>query len=458
MKSIFFLFALTLLSACSSTHIKPQESKIVIPQSEFKLYSNHKRVPEKWWHTFQSQELNSLVERCLMNNLDIDQAVARLKKSSALAEQLGSNQSVKVNGVGELKRTRVKGPTTSSNYTLGLAASYELDLWGSIASRVKAAELNEKVAEELLYALQISLTSELTSTWLQYISVKERIKLLDQQLITNTNTYQLMLKRFSSSQATALDIFQQKQKVAASKSILINEHAKLPELNNKIQILLGESPFLQVGITDTKLPRFQLLPSVGIPADLLATRPDLRAKGLALQSSNWLVAAAKADRLPQISLTATANYNGSHSNQIFNNWFSSLAGSLFLPIIDGGYRVAEVKKMQADVDEKLAAYKQAVLVAMGEVNSILKVNQFQEEFTFSTEQQCQLAQKTHQESISRYRNGLETYLPVLAALNSKQDLELRLISAKLQNLTTRVNLYRALGGNWPNINKDSNNE
>ena len=460
MKKIIPL-SLIFLVGCSSWHIKPKthEVDVKISKMEFNLYTNHKRSPEKWWHIFQSPELDRLVSRCLDHNLDIDQAVARLKKMRALAKQTGSQESIKVNASGSTKKARNKNTSTASTYSAGgITASYEVDLWGSINSRVKAAELNEEVARELLYALQISLVSELTSSWLAYIRTHEEIALLAQQLKTNKNTLQLMLKRLQSSQATALDVFQQKQKVAANELQIIAAKAKLPNINNTIQVLIGASPLKKVKITDQELPRFIKLTTTGIPVDLLANRPDIRANGLALHAMEWSVAAAKADRLPQLSLTGSAQFTGNHMDELFNNWLANLAASIVIPIVDGGFRKAEIEIKQAEAEEKLAIYKKSVLTAVAEVSTILENNYLQEMITVAIENQNDLATRTHRQAVMRYRNGLETYLPVLVALSTKQDLELKLIEAKYNTLNIRVNLYRSLGGSWPTLKKENTND
>jgi len=453
--------SLLLLTGCSSWHIKPNEHKVDVRISKikFNLYSTHKRSPEKWWHKFHSQELNNLVDQCLEQNLDIDQAVASLKKMRAISTQMGSQQSAKVNVNGDVKKIRGKDSSTVSKYSAGgINASYEVDLWGSIESRVKAAELNEEVAKELLYALQISLVSELTSSWLAYIRTTEEIALLKKQLKTNINTLNLMLKRLQSSQATALDVFQQKQKVASNKLMIIAAESKLPTINNTIQVLIGASPLEKVQISQKVLPRYIKLTTTGIPVNLLANRPDIRAKGLALRSSEWAVAAAKADRLPQFTISGSIAYSGNHMNKLFEDWLSNLAASIVIPVVDGGYRKAEIQKKEAEAEEKLAIYKKTVLNAVAEVATILENNHLQEMTTLAIEDQNDLATRTHMQAVMRYRNGLETYLPVLIALSTKQDLQLKLIEAKYNTLNIRVNLYRSLGGNWPSLKEDTSHE
>jgi NodT family efflux transporter outer membrane factor (OMF) lipoprotein len=446
---------------CSSWHIKPtdRQKEVQVKELEFHLYGPHQPSPQKWWHKFNSYELNQLVERCLKNNLDLEQAVARLKQAHAISKQMGSRKSIKLNAKGEASKLRTRSSDSTTNYVaVGLVASYEIDLWGSINSRIKAAELNEEVAKELLYSLQISLVSEVTTAWLKYISTQEEIVLLKQQLKTNEKTLNLMLRRLQGSQATALDVLQQKQKVASNKLQIIAAESKLPAINSQIQVLIGASPLERVKIGAKKLPPFFPLTATGIPADLLANRPDIRANGLALHATEWSIAASKADRLPQLSLTGNTQYNGQHVDDLFDDWLANLAASIVMPVIDGGYRKSEVMRLEAEAEEKLAIYKKSVLNAVAEVTTILENNHSQELTTEAIEGQNNLATQTHYQAVMRYRNGLETYLPVLVALATKQDLELKLIEAKYKTLNFRVNLYRSLGGSWPSLKEENNHD
>ena len=145
-------------------------------------------------------------------------------------------------------------------------------------------------------------------------------------------------------------------------------------------------------------------------------------------------------------------------DELFDDWLTNLAASIVIPIVDGGYRKAEVDKKQAEAEEKLAVYKKSVLNAVAEVSMIIENNYLQEMTTIALESQNDLATKTHKQAVMRYRNGLETYLPVLVALSTKQDLQLKLIEAKYNTLNIRVNLYRSLGGSWPTLKKEKINE
>jgi outer membrane protein TolC len=196
------------------------------------------------------------------------------------------------------------------------------------------------------------------------------------------------------------------------------------------------------------MPMVGGLPPLGLPADLLAYRPDVRAAGMRLEAAQWQVAAARANRLPALRFSAGAQYGRSDMDLLFDTWLVSLAANLTAPVFDGGRRAAEVSRTRAKADENLWAYRRKVLTAVKEVEDAIVSETRQREHIKGLEAVKAAAQKGLEEAIGRYRNGLSDYLPVLTQLLAVQDLERNLISQQEQLILYRVGLHRALGGGW----------
>jgi outer membrane protein, multidrug efflux system len=186
---------------------------------------------------------------------------------------------------------------------------------------------------------------------------------------------------------------------------------------------------------------------LGIPAELLEQRPDIRAAGLRLQAADWQLAAAKADRLPAVRLTSDISSSGDFAD-LFDNWLLNLAGNLTAPLLDGGQRSAEVDRNQAIIREQLAAYRETVLTAIREVEDALISEQKLQEQQIALRHQLNLAEQALSIAKNRYQKGLSTYLPVLTELQSVEQLQQNLLTQQLDLLTNRVTLHRALGGDW----------
>jgi len=417
---------------------------------QFTLYSAEGTdSTNRWWESFQSVELNALVEEVLTGSPTIQQAWARLEQAEAVAKKAGASRWPSLSAAGEGKATRNSVDYTNvESYSLGLTASYELDLWGRIKSQTAAAALDREVSRESLNTAAITLASQTALRWSGIVSQQLQTELIRKQLDANKTSLELVELRFRKSQATALDVYQQRQAVANTEARIPLAELREQLLRNELAALLGRADFQTLEISAEKLPSIGKLPAVGIPADVLANRPDVRQAGLTLRSADWSVSAARADRLPAISLKASGEYANAKVSDLFNDWYANLLGSITGPIFEGGRRKAEVTRTRAVVDERLAAYRETVLNAMKEVEDALVSEQKQQDYLAALERNVELSRHSYDEALNRYRNGLSQYLPVLVELVSLQTLERDFVGAQYDLLQVRINLYRALGGSW----------
>ena len=247
---------------------------------------------------------------------------------------------------------------------------------------------------------------------------------------------------------SALDVYQQQQVIDQVRAQIPLVEAQESKLMNELSVLLGKAPRSPLVISRPDLPKLAPMPSTGIPADLLENRPDIKAAQLRLQSAGWNVSAARADRLPSLTLSARAIFENEHLDLLLDNWLLSLAANLTAPVFDGNRRAAEIDRTMAMKNENLAAYRQTILMAIREVEDALVTEARQKEHILELKQVIQTARKALDQATLRYRNGLTDYLPVLTQLLSVQDLERNLITQRATLLTNRISLYRSLGGTW----------
>ncbi len=454
--SPIFILPIILLTSCAI--FSPDERTDLnaeIPE-QFSLYSNNEMdQTNRWWEQFQSDELNSLINEALTNSPSLQQAWARLAQAEAIAIKVGAARvpSVGYDGSASVKKDSAGSATTApytttERHTLGLNASYEVDLWGRVKSESEAAAFDREASREQLKTAAITLSSQVALNWTGLVAQRLQTEVIERQLESNKTALELIELRFMKSQSTALDIYQQRQTVAGTESRIPLAERREQLLFNALATLLGYTDFQALEVADHKLPAIGKLPPVGIPADVLANRPDIRQAGLKLQAADWQVSAARADRLPSIRLTASAEYQNAEFSDLFDDWYANLIGSLTGPIFDGGRRKAEVARTRAVVDERLAAYRETVIGAIQEVEDALISEQKQHEYIASLEKRLEASQRSYEESINRYRSGLIEYTTVLIQLNSFQTLERDRIEAQYTLLQYRINLYRALGGSW----------
>jgi len=446
------VYSAALLSSCAIFAPEPRnELNRELPE-QFSLYmEGEPDFVNRWWCGFQSAELNALIEEALTNSPSIQQTWARLAQAEAIAEQAGASRlpAVGYDAMAATTKTRSSDNAIES-YSLGLNASYELDLWGRVKSQAEAAALDRDTSREQLNTAMITMASQVTLRWSAILSQRLQIELIRQQLDANKTSLELIELRFRKSLSSALDVYQQRQVVSATAAALPLAELREKLLRNELAALVGRSDLNTLAIEDRMLPAIEELPPVGIPADILANRPDVRQAGLQLRSADWSVSAARANRLPSIRLSASGSYRNGELSDLFDDWIANLAASITGPIFEGGRRKAEVERTRAVVDERLAAYRETVINAVKEVEDALASEQKQREYIGMIDERLEAARLSYDESINRYRNGLIEYTTVLIQLNTLQALERDRIQAQYDLLQYRTNLYRALGGTWPN--------
>lgn len=412
--------------------------------------------PERWWETFGDPALVELVERALSDNLDIRLAWSRLDQARALAVQAGAGLYPTLGATAGASRTRtevyVPGGTAVAHtnvFSVGGVAGYEIDLWGGIRSGRDAAAADAAASAEDLQSAAITVAATVADVWYALTDQRAQRRLLDEQIEVGRTFLDLTELRFGQGLGSALDVYQQRTQLASTKSQIPLVELRIGVLEHQLAVLLGEPPGADLPVPADALPELPPLPSTGLPADLLARRPDVRAAQLRVTSADNRVGVAIAGLLPTLRLSATGSYSGSSISDIFDLRFWSIAADVFAPIFEGHRRTAEVDRARAASGELLTAYAQAVLRSFQEVEDALVQEQRQREFLASIKDQVALADATLREARLQYANGLGEYLNVLTALSALQRLQRDRLSAEQQLMAFRIQLYRALAGSWP---------
>ncbi|QHI68022.1 efflux transporter outer membrane subunit [Tichowtungia aerotolerans] len=456
MHSGLLLFAAAFaVFACSSCTILfgPDERETMMLPDEYRQAVDSAAVPNAWWTAFDDAQMTRLMERALGGNLTIEQAAARLRQAEAAVMKSGADRFPSLDATGDAQtrytHTAGAGTSTADDFSLGLEVSrYEFDLWGRVASGHRAALAGLDASRFSLETAAMTISAETASAYFQWLYLNQRLAVLEKQLTVNRKMLSVVGKRFQTSSADALDVLQRRQQVIAAEAALPPVRASLAAAYNRLAILVGEPPQTDLALEAKALPALPERPDSGIPADLLARRPDLQREWALLAAADWNVSAARAARMPAIRLTGTLTTSNSDTDRLFDNWIGNLLAGLTMPLIDGGSLRADVARTRAAADEQLAAYREAVLGALGEVEDALSAETHQQEYVNTLGRQFEAAQQTATEAYRRYTRGLETYFEALAAETSRQNLEVSVLTAEYELLGDRIQLYRSLGGDW----------
>jgi len=454
-REAFFFSLVAGLSLVAASCISPADRRDATPEgplpADYLEGTGSAPLPERWWTAFGSEELNALVESALAGNLSLRQAWARLEQARALARQAGAESYPAVSAEAGAAHARARsnaGRTHGEVYSLGLVASYEVDLWRRVRSQRGAAVLEARASRQDLESAAMMLAASVTGVWLDILANRAERGVLEQQLGSSRTYLELLEGRFRKSLVSALDVDQQQQVVAQLEAQVPLVEANEQVLLYELAVLLGRLPGGAPDIRQSALPESPALPAAGLPADLLGQRPDIRAALARLHAADRRVVVARADRLPALRLSGGGRYEDDSVSDIFRNWYVNLAAGLAAPLVDGGRLRAEVERTRAVVDERLAAYREAVLNGVLEVEGALVRERKQREHIAGLTKEIRFARRALVAARERYTKGENDYLRVLTTLLSLHGRERDLIRAQRRLLAYRVDLYRALGGGW----------
>ena len=439
--------ALLLISGCTTV---PVRDTAAVPLPADFSASGADILPEHWWESFGDAVLDRLIEQALAQNFSLQSVWTRLDQAAAV-ERIASAElypSLDADGGAGRSWSHNSRGTTTNSYTVGVMASYELDLWGRIDSSSKAATLDRQASEAELTAAAISLSAEVASTWYQLVEQYGQQALVSSQLETNTRVLELITLRFRRGKVGATDVLQQRQLAESNRGELANVQSLIGVLEHQLAILLGVTPDSRMTETQDELIDLPPLPVTGIPAELVQRRPDLRQGVYSLQAADQRTAAAVADRFPRINLLGSSDSASSDADDLFNNWLSNLTANLVAPVIDGGRRRAEVDRTRAVTEQSLSDYRQQLIDALGEVEDALLREQQQRAFIDSLDKQLVLSRQVIGRVRDSYLYGAVDYLRVLDVLVTDQNLERSRLTAQRELIDNRIALCRALAGGW----------
>ena len=410
-------------------------------------------LPDKWWQSFGDPTLSDLVEWALVDNLSLRTAWDRLAQAAATARRTGAplEPSLDLQGRGSRTVERFDSDFTTyrTNLSLGIVASYELDLWGRIQSSYDAALLDVQASREQLRAAAVTLSAQVAITWYQLVEQYGQIELLREQLATNEKVLELISQQFRSGMVDgAADVLQQRQLVESVRGDIALAESQAALLEHQMAILLGQQPCAQIVPRVTDLIVLPPLPETGLPAELIQSRPDVRQAYDSLRAADLRTAVAVADCYPRVSLAAEVDTTGAALRDLFDNWLATLAANLTAPLFDADLRQAEVDRTRAVAMERLHTYGEAVLTALAEVEDALVQERKQRELLESLEKQIELSSQALENIRDRFLKRDVDYLRVLDALLRNQTLQRTHLAQRRRIVEIRIGLCRALAGGW----------
>lgn len=407
-----------------------------------------------WWRAFGSAELSALVDAALRSSPDVAIAAQRVRQAEAQARIAGATLFPALHFSASTGRRETRphdgrwsGDDSSS---AGLAASYEIDLWGRNAAGVRSAEASLLATRFDEDTVRLTLAAGVASGYFQVLALRGRLTIARENLVIAERVFKVVDARVRHGAASPLDRARQQAAVLALRASIAPLELQERQTLNALAILTGRPPesfaAAGAGVNALAVPRV----APGMPAELLVRRPDLASAEAQLASANANVAAARAALLPDISLTGSAGL----ASPVLINFLHAptaalaLGASLLQPIFDGGRLRAQVDAAASREHELVENYRRSVLAALADVEDALA------SAGRTADQEALQAQVLEQARIAlrlaeiRYREGVDDLLSVLDAQRTLFQAEDQLAQIRLARLLASVNLFKALGGGW----------
>lgn len=409
-----------------------------------------------WWRLAVDDDgLNALMELCLAENRELEQALQRLAAAEAQARAAGAQRFPTLDLQARAQQLEIdqRGGggaqipiRLGETYSLGPSLSYELDLFGRIGATRDAAALAAEATAADARATGLALTGSVMEAWLDVAENAALRRVIEAQIVTGEQLLDLAKARFGGGSGTALAVFQQERQLEATRAELPGVDGAHERAENQLAVLTGSAPGAFVAAAPDTLPALPPLPDLDVPSALFERRPDLTAALLRVRSQDRTVAAAVAARYPRLDLSATYNFDANEAADLFDRTIRTLTASLTAPILDGGALRAEVARTRAQLAESLAALQQTFLVSLREVEDALSLEQRGLIRLRSLERQIELSRREVDQARRAFVGGVDSYLPVLAALQQLQVNERAVVVQRVAVLRARAQLLRALGG------------
>lgn len=455
---MFLVLGACLVSCRSTSHAERADDIVQAPE-QVQGAPIEGLGARRWCSDFGQPGLERAIAEAWSENLQLRAAWTRLAQAEASIRLARSNRRPRADLEGEISYSnRNFGPIDSAPrliWTLAGAASYEVDVWGRLSERVRAASLDAQAVELTARALAITLTSQVAEAWFDVVAQLARQELLQAQLDLSLDTLGILEVRARRGVASALDLAQQRQNIESIRADMLEARGALRVSYNRLAVLQGKTPATseeeleELGPQlDAEIPDLPELSGESIPLELMQRRPDVRAAYLRLEAADARTAAAVADRLPRLQLGISSGFQGEPLVGVLGQFFWNLAAGIAQPLYQGGRLKAEVARSEAVAEEQLYLYADVLLGALQEGFDALALEQTQRERIEHLEAQSDASQQALELAQLNYRAGAVDYLRVLTALQAQQQIERELLSARRQQLTNRIRLCRALGGTW----------
>jgi NodT family efflux transporter outer membrane factor (OMF) lipoprotein len=423
----------------------------------------------RWWRTFNDPELDSLIDRAIAANLDIEIALARVQEAREQETVIEGGSLPYVNASGGAARGsgtnstkgRVSAPLNAGTNTTGLKeitgvvgfdAGWELDIWGKYTREIEAAKADTRAMEEIRNGVLITVVSDVARAYMDTRTEQLRLAILRDNIKSEQTTVDIVQQRVDLGIVNELDLALAKRELATLQAQVAPMESEITISRRRLAVLLGEYPEdLTAELAPVeKLPDLPGGVEPGLPIELLRRRPDIREAERELEANNAQIGAAIGNLFPNVAVTAGAGLQGQglgRSNP--SNSFIWSAGPLAeWPLLDFGALDAQIQIQKLRTHEALVNYKQTILSAVEETDDAIASFSAEQERLQNLGDALAASERAVDLAQARYNRGIIDFLNVADAERQLYTLQDEYALSKEAVIVQFIAIYKSLGGGW----------
>ena len=413
----------------------------------------------QWWEMFHEPELNALEGQVAISNQNVAVAIANFLAARAVVKQIRSQYFPVVSASPSVTRARQSSvqtqssssptPVTSTEYSLPLDASWELDFWGRIRNSVKASSLEAQATLADLENVRLTVQAEVAVDYFQVRVLDAQKELLDAAVLAYQESLKLTQVQDDTGMASGQDVAQAETQLDITRAQATDLGIQRAQLEHAIATLLGK-PASSFSIATNSLAAKPVAIPFGVPSQLLERRPDIAAAERRVAEANAQIGVARAAYYPTITLSGSVGFQSSSLGNLMSAqglvW--SVGSTLAQTVFDAGKRKAVTEQARAIYQGTVANYRQTVLSAFQEVEDNLSTLRILSQELQQQNDAVKSSQGYLTLANARYKSGIEVYLDVITAQTALLSNQRTAMNLRMQQMTASVQLIKALGGGW----------
>lgn len=456
-KLLLLLFAIPLLSTAQTRDIHP-ESTLPSVWPEDSLFRQQLPVNDVWWKVFHDTTLDSLIQVAVVQNNSAIKALHQMDMARLNWRMQQGKFFPNLSLGGGWNRQKSSGNTVgqpeawTGYWDAAVSMSWEIDVFGSIRLKAKAQKESFRASQEEYNATMISLCAQVATAYFNLRQYQQELEVLRRNSASQKQVVELTEVRYQTGLASKLDVAQAKSVYYSTLASIPSVEAGIIQSINSLAVLIGVYPDDIGGALSTPkpLPDYVEAVGIGLPANLLRRRPDIRAAERTVRSYAAALGASKADLLPKFNLNGSFGYAAHETNKWFKResmtW--QIAPAMTWTFFSGGQLYNASRLARTQLEEAVNQYNQTVLTAVQEVDNAMSAYSNAIKQAVALREVIYQGRETLMLSLELYKQGLSPFQNVLDAQRSLLSYENSMVQAKGYSLVCLVQMYQALGGGW----------